>query len=65
MKKITFLTLMMILGMSSVSLGKSYLCISDVVRYISYVGDEWKVYKTINYETSTHHHLNPSSSGLC
>ncbi len=28
-------------------------------------GGEWKVYKTINYETPTHHHLNPSSSGLC
>ena len=44
MKKITFLTLVMILGISSVSFGKSYLCISDVVRYISYVGDEWSVH---------------------
>ena len=46
MKKFIFLTLVMILGMSSVSFGKSYLCISDVVGYFSYVGDEWKVYKT-------------------
>ena len=32
MKKITFLTLVMILGMSSMSFGKSYLCISEVGR---------------------------------
>ena len=29
MRKITFITLMMILGMSSVSFGKSYLCITE------------------------------------
>ena len=32
MRKIIFLTLVMILGMSSVSFGKSYLCITDEER---------------------------------
>ena len=32
MRKITFLTLVMILGMSSVTFGKSYLCITDEER---------------------------------
>ena len=34
MSKITFITLMMILGMSSVSFGKSYLCISEIGKFI-------------------------------
>ena len=34
MRKITFITLVMILGMSSVSFGKSYLCIDDTSSYI-------------------------------
>ena len=34
MRKFTFITLMMILGMSSVSLGKSYLCISEIGKFI-------------------------------
>ena len=38
MKKITFLTLVMILGMSSVSFGKPYICISDVVAGIDTLG---------------------------
>jgi len=41
MKKIIFLTLVMILGMSSVSLGKSYLCISEKGRIL----DNWEVLK--------------------
>ena len=55
MRKIIFLTLMMILGMSSVSLGNSYLCISEVNRmfFFSYsynkhvVSDEKKEEKFI------------------
>ena len=34
MRKITFITLVMILGMSSVSFGKSYLCIDDTSSYV-------------------------------
>ncbi|MDC0077773.1 hypothetical protein OAJ98_02180 [Deltaproteobacteria bacterium] len=34
MRKITFITLMMILGMSSVSFGKTYLCETDFSRKI-------------------------------
>ena len=36
MRKIIFITLMMILGMSSVSFGKSYLCISDLQKMITF-----------------------------
>ena len=36
MRKITFLTLVMILGMSSVSFGKSYLCISEIEKFITF-----------------------------
>lgn len=35
MKKIIFLTLVMIFGMSSVSFGKSYLCLTDEQRTIN------------------------------
>jgi len=43
MKKITFLTLVMIIGMSSVSFGKSYLCISELNNIIGFNDDskEW------------------------
>ena len=41
MRKITFLTLVMIIGMSSVSFGKSYLCISDVGGIFHFTDGEW------------------------
>ena len=44
MRKIIFLTLVMILGMSSVSFGKEYLCISEVGRLVTYT-DEWSVHE--------------------
>ena len=41
MKKIIFLTLVMILGISSVSFGKSYLCISDVGTIFKSRNEVW------------------------
>ena len=42
MRKITFLTLVMILGMSSVSFGKEYLCISDVGVGLKFKNQKWE-----------------------
>ena len=42
MKKFIFLTLVMILGMSSVSLGKSYLCISEIGKFIKKSDGKYK-----------------------
>mgnify|MGYP000433349128 CR=1 FL=1 len=45
MRKFTFITLMMILGMSSVSFGKSYLCIDESSSYISLkIDNSFKLY---------------------
>jgi len=43
MKKIIFLTLVMILGMSSVSFGKTYFCTSDLGVHFIYGVDDWSV----------------------
>ena len=45
MRKIIFLTLVMILGISSVSFGKSNLCISDVGTGLQYKKNKWKTEK--------------------
>ncbi len=45
MKKIIFLTLVMIFGMSSVSFGKSYLCISDVGVMFQKKNQVWETKK--------------------
>ena len=42
MRKITFITLMMIIGMSSVSFGKEYLCISDINSYFFFKDGKYK-----------------------
>ena len=38
---------MMILGMSSVSFGKSYLCISEIGQSFNHYGDRWKQSKLV------------------
>ena len=49
MRKFTFITLMMILGMSSISFGKSYLCIPE--RGIFLTPDEnWLITKKIVFD---------------
>ena len=42
MRKITFITLVMILGMSSVSFGKSYLCISEIGNTLYFIDGKYK-----------------------
>ena len=42
MRKFTFITLMMILGMSSVSFGKTYLCVSDINSYFFFKDGKYK-----------------------
>ena len=43
MRKIIFLTLVMILGMSSVSLGKSYLCLKDVSSMFVFLDGKYEI----------------------
>ena len=45
MKKFTFITLMMILGMSSVSFGKDYFCESEVDQGFLYSKGKWKQHR--------------------
>ena len=45
MKKFTFITLMMILGISSVSFGKSYLCIPSQMVVLNYEDREVQIVK--------------------
>ena len=42
MRKFTFITLMMILGMSSVSFGKEYFCVSDIYSYFFFKDGKYK-----------------------
>ena len=41
MSKKLFLTLVLILGMSSLSFGKTYLCIEDLYKIFTFYPGEW------------------------
>ena len=60
MRKFTFITLMMILGMSSVSFGKEYFCVSDIYSYFFFKDGKYKSeeYVPIKYIIKTENNDN-------